>query len=165
MATAVYMGMQGRLFEWFKNEGDEVSRGEVIAEVESMDRVTTIDVHARESGVLRKRLVNTGDEGGAETVIAIIGAPGEDVSPLAGTAGAGASPASVAPTTAPVQEVQQVAAAGPVETGAAAPGETRDEPAERGTPSETPPVSTPAPAPVAAPPRVDGPQRCAEAFW
>ena len=31
MATAVYMGMQGRLFEWFKNEGDEVSRDDVVA--------------------------------------------------------------------------------------------------------------------------------------
>lgn len=157
MATAVYMGMQGRLFEWFKNEGDEVSPGDIIAEVESIDRLKTIDVHPRESGVLRKRLVDVGHEGGAETVIAIIGAPGEDISALTGAGTAAVSPASVVPVTAPVPEVQQAAATGDVENGAAAAGETREEPADRGTAPVTPPAApTPAPA-AAAPVAAQGP--------
>ncbi|HEX6369427.1 MAG TPA: Uma2 family endonuclease [Longimicrobium sp.] len=147
MATAVYMGMQGRLFEWFKNEGDEVSRGDVVAEVESMDRVTTIDVHARESGVLRRRLVNIGDEGSAETIIAIIGALGEDISALTGAGAATVPPMSFAAETAPVREVQQAAATGQVKNGSAAGGETREETTERGTPPETILV---APTPAAA---------------
>lgn len=151
MATAVYMEMQGRLFEWFKNEGDQISPGDVVAEVESLDRNTAIEVKARASGVLRKRLVNTGDEGGAETVIAIIGAPGEDVSALAGAAVAAAPPTSSGAETTPAREVQQAAATGQVENGAAAAGETREETAERGTPPETLPVA-PTPAPGAMPP-------------
>lgn len=144
MATAVYMETQGYLVEWFKNEGDEVTPGDVLAEV-GTGKYDTIEVYARESGVLRKRLVETGGEGGAQTVIAIIGAPGEDISALIGNGAAAAAP--------PPQPVEPVAAGGD----AAAAGNTADagraEAARVEDVAPPPPAAeAPAPAPAAEPP-------------
>ncbi|MEW5929355.1 MAG: biotin/lipoyl-containing protein, partial [Gemmatimonadota bacterium] len=95
MATKVYMEAlsptmeEGRLVTWLKNEGDEVKEGDVLAEVET-DKAT-MELVARGSGVLRKRMIGEGDTSNVGTVIAVIAGADEDVSALTGGAEAQAS--------------------------------------------------------------------------
>ena len=70
----------GVLQKWRKNEGDAVSPGEVIAEVETDKAV--MDFEAFDKGVLLKRLINDGASVPVGAPIAIIGKAGEDVSKL-----------------------------------------------------------------------------------
>ncbi len=61
----------GTVVEWFVSEGDDVSEGSVIAEIESAK--TTAEVEAREDGVLRRVLLAEGEEtepGGPMAVVA-----------------------------------------------------------------------------------------------
>src|SRR5450432_3447851 len=96
----------GVLRKWRKNEGDKVSPGEVLAEVET-DKAT-MDFEAFDEGVLLKRLVADGASMPVGTPIAIIGKTGDDIAALvqeasARTAG-GNKPAAKAeaPKAAPV---------------------------------------------------------------
>jgi pyruvate dehydrogenase E2 component (dihydrolipoamide acetyltransferase) len=107
MATKVYMEAlsptmeEGRISTWLKNEGDEVKEGDVLAEVET-DKAT-MELVARGSGVLRKRMIGDGDTANVGVVIAVIGAADEDVSALTGGGDTPAAPAK-APETAAVPE-------------------------------------------------------------
>ncbi|MDP9351982.1 MAG: hypothetical protein M3P51_10645, partial [Chloroflexota bacterium] len=65
---------------WLKNEGDAVSVGDVLAEVET-DKVN-MDLEAESAGILRKVLVADGDRVSVNQTIAIIGQADEDVSAL-----------------------------------------------------------------------------------
>ena len=90
----------GVLQKWRKNEGDKVSPGEVMAEIETDKAV--MDFEAFDEGVLLKRLITDGASVPVGTPIAIIGKAGEDVAKLveeakARTAGAGAKAAAKAP--------------------------------------------------------------------
>lgn len=155
MATKVYMEAlsptmeEGRLVTWLKNEGDEVKEGDVLAEVET-DKAT-MELVARGSGVLRKRMIGEGDTSNVGTVIAVIAGADEDVSALTGGAEAVASQApSTAEAPAPGR-AEAVAAGGDVGRGAAAvaaAGQTEEDQAERGTPAEaTPAGAAPTPTP------------------
>jgi pyruvate/2-oxoglutarate dehydrogenase complex dihydrolipoamide acyltransferase (E2) component len=90
MATKVYMEAlsptmkEGRLVTWLKNEGDEVKKGDVLAEVET-DKAT-MELVARGSGTLRKRLISAGDTAALGTPIAVIAAPDEDLTAIFGQA-------------------------------------------------------------------------------
>ena len=65
------MGMtEGTVEQWLKAEGDPVSEGEDIAEVEA--EKTTVVVVAPESGVLSKILVAEGETVPVFTVLALI---------------------------------------------------------------------------------------------
>jgi pyruvate dehydrogenase E1 component beta subunit len=78
---------EGKLAKWIKAEGDEVSAGDVIAEIET-DKAT-MEVEAVDEGRLGKILVPEGTEGvKVNTPIAVIVADGEDASaaPAAATA-------------------------------------------------------------------------------
>jgi pyruvate dehydrogenase E2 component (dihydrolipoamide acetyltransferase) len=115
MATKVYMEAlsptmeEGRLVTWLKNEGDEVKEGDVLAEVET-DKAT-MELVARGSGVLRKRLIGEGDTSNVGTMIAVIAGADEDVSALVG--GADAAPAQApAAAEAPAEKAEQAAAGG-----------------------------------------------------
>src|SRR5580765_4892964 len=70
----------GVMRKWRKNEGDKVSPGEVLAEVET-DKAT-MDFEAFDEGVLLKRLIADGASVPVGTPIAIIGKAGEDTSAL-----------------------------------------------------------------------------------
>jgi pyruvate dehydrogenase E2 component (dihydrolipoamide acetyltransferase) len=90
----------GVLQKWRKNEGDSVSPGEVIAEVETDKAV--MDFEAFDTGVLLKRLIKDGESVPVGAPIAIIGKSGEDVAKLveeaqARAAGAGKTPAKAEP--------------------------------------------------------------------
>ncbi|GAD09260.1 pyruvate/2-oxoglutarate dehydrogenase complex [Gluconobacter frateurii NBRC 103465] len=69
---------EGKLARWLKNEGDKVSAGDVIAEIET-DKAT-MEVEAVDEGILARILVQEGVEGVAvNTPIAILVEEGEDV--------------------------------------------------------------------------------------
>jgi pyruvate dehydrogenase E2 component (dihydrolipoamide acetyltransferase) len=69
---------EGTLIRWLKNEGDEVTRGEAIAEIET-DKAN-IEIEAFEGGVFRKTLAQPGDVVAVGQIIAVIGAADEDIS-------------------------------------------------------------------------------------
>jgi len=65
------MGMaDGTIVAWKKSEGDRVSRGEVLAEVEAAK--TTIEIEAPGDGVLARILVPEDENVPVHTVIALI---------------------------------------------------------------------------------------------
>ncbi|MFL5541309.1 MAG: biotin/lipoyl-containing protein, partial [Longimicrobiaceae bacterium] len=166
MATKVYMEAlsptmeEGRLATWLKNEGDEVKEGDVLAEVET-DKAT-MELVARGSGVLRKRLIGDGDTANVGTVIAVIAGADEDVSALTGGAEV---QAEQAPSTAEAPAQEKAAQAGGSDVGqataaVAAAGETEPDSAERGTPAEaTPAGAAPTPTPDAGTQAPTGRQR------
>ena len=52
---------EGKLARWLKKEGDEVSSGDILAEIET-DKAT-MEVEAADSGTLGKIMVPAGTEG------------------------------------------------------------------------------------------------------
>src|SRR5438045_4401520 len=90
MATQVVMPKlsptmeEGQLARWLKKEGDEVSMGEPLAEIDT-DKAT-MEMQALSNGVLRKILINEGASAPLGQPIAIIGEPDEDISELLKTA-------------------------------------------------------------------------------
>jgi pyruvate dehydrogenase E2 component (dihydrolipoamide acetyltransferase) len=97
MATQVVMPKlsptmeEGQLSRWLKKEGERVSVGEGLAEIDT-DKAT-MEAQALAEGVLRKILVKEGDTVPLGTIIAIIGEPDEDISGLLSEAASGAAQA------------------------------------------------------------------------
>ena len=130
MATSIVMPQmgydmkEGKVVRWFKKEGDEVARGEVIAEIETDKAV--VEFEAYTSGVLGKIIADEGVAIPVGELIAVITAPGEAVPDDIETAATPAeSPEKTAP--APVEAPAPTAAAAPA-TGA---GEVRASPLAR----------------------------------
>src|SRR2546425_6147198 len=86
MATEVMMPKlsptmeEGQLSRWLKKEGDRVSMGEPLAEIDT-DKAT-MEMQALTDGVLRKILIKEGESAPLGQLIAIIGEPDEDISSL-----------------------------------------------------------------------------------
>ncbi len=76
---------EGVLSAWLVDEGEEVSAGDVLAQVET-DKAT-MDLEAFDEGVLLKQLIDEGDAVPIGELIAVIGEEGEDISDLVGEAG------------------------------------------------------------------------------
>ena len=97
MATKVHMEAlsptmeEGQLVQWLKSEGDEVSNGDVLAEIET-DKAT-MELVARGEGVLRKIFVEAGGVAPVGSVIAVIAGGDEDISGIEGPSGAGTATA------------------------------------------------------------------------
>ncbi len=105
---------EGTLAKWVKKEGDEISSGDVIAEIET-DKAT-MEVEAVDEGKLGKILVDEGTEGVAvNSVIAVILEEGEDASSIseapAQPAAAPASDGAAEPTSTPPPVAQATAPA------------------------------------------------------
>jgi pyruvate dehydrogenase E2 component (dihydrolipoamide acetyltransferase) len=66
---------EGKILRWLKNEGDQVTKGEPIAEIET-DKVA-IEIEAFASGVLTQILVKAGETAPVGEAIGVIGEPGE----------------------------------------------------------------------------------------
>src|SRR5688572_8047284 len=71
---------EGVLVRWTKKEGDKVSPGDLVAEVET-DKAN-MDFNIEDEGTLLKLLVKEGDTVKLGAPVAIIGKAGEDVSAL-----------------------------------------------------------------------------------
>jgi pyruvate dehydrogenase E1 component beta subunit len=101
---------EGTLSKWLKKEGDTISSGDVIAEIET-DKAT-MEVEAVDEGTLAKILVPEGTEGvKVNAVIAVLAEEGED---------AGSVEAKKKPDSSPVPETEKKDEA-PASEGAAAP--------------------------------------------
>src|SRR5258708_36808114 len=66
---------EGKILQWIKREGDEVKKGEPIAEIET-DKVN-IEIEAFVAGILRKILVPEGESAPIGATIAYIGTADE----------------------------------------------------------------------------------------
>lgn len=71
---------QGTVLEWTVEQGDDVSEGEMIAEVESEKSIG--EVEAREDGTLRRVYAEEGDAVPPGTPIGIFAAPDADIADL-----------------------------------------------------------------------------------
>ena len=109
MATKVYMEAlsptmeEGRIVNWVKREGDSVTDGDVLAEVETDKAI--MELQARGEGTLRKVLAETGATVDVGTLIAVIAAGDEDIASILETAAvveedqaAGSSPSAAGPS-------------------------------------------------------------------
>lgn len=92
---------EGTLVEWTKAEGDAVSEGEVIAEIET-DKAT-MEMESFHDGTILKLLAAKGDAVKVGAPLAIIGDAGEDISAMIDGIASGGAPAptpEAAPTAA-----------------------------------------------------------------
>jgi pyruvate dehydrogenase E2 component (dihydrolipoamide acetyltransferase) len=71
---------EGTVVTWVVGEGEEVSQGDVVAEIES--EKSTSEVEARESGVLRRAFLDEGESVAPGTPMGIVAGADEDVSSL-----------------------------------------------------------------------------------
>jgi pyruvate dehydrogenase E2 component (dihydrolipoamide acetyltransferase) len=156
-------GMEsGTIVRWLKTEGDAVSKGEPLYELDT-DKVTQ-EVEAESDGVLLKIVVADG-EVDVGTTVGIIGAQDEDVSELmAAPSGNGDAPATDTPE-AQTDATQEEAAEGGAESAEQAEGEPTEaaEPVTQdASDTASPDVASAAlresdsDGPAQAPPRADG---------
>ena len=100
---------EGKLAKWLKKEGDSVSAGEVMAEIET-DKAT-MEFEAVDEGVIGKILVQEGTEGVAvNTPIAVLLEDGEDMSAAASLATGSSKAAATGTPVAPAAPVAASAA-------------------------------------------------------
>lgn len=118
---------EGKLAKWHVKEGDSVSSGDVIAEIET-DKAT-MEVEAVDEGKIGKILVAEGSEGvKVNAVIAVLLQEGEDASAVAA-----AAPKAEAPKAAPAAAPEAPKAAAPASnanTGSSAPAAAAKAPAK-----------------------------------
>ncbi len=105
---------EGNLAKWLVKEGDQVSAGDVIAEIET-DKAT-MEVEAVDEGKLARIVVPAGTEGvKVNALIAVLAAEGEDLADAAKAAeSGGGAPKQEKPTEAP-KEVARSAPEQPAE--------------------------------------------------
>src|SRR5262249_55759969 len=103
---------EGKIVKWLKKEGDSISSGEAIAEVET-DK-SNLEVEAFDDGVLLKILVAEGETAKVGAPIAVIGAKGEKVEASA-AAPAPKAPAPSAPAPVPPKAAAKPSPAPPEE--------------------------------------------------
>jgi len=121
MATKVHMEAlsptmeEGQLVQWLKSEGDDITTGDILAEIET-DKAT-MELIARGDGTLRKIFLGAGGTADVGAVIAVIAAADEDISGIEGASGGnGATPAA-----AELAKAEVEAAAAPAPAPAPAP--------------------------------------------
>jgi pyruvate dehydrogenase E2 component (dihydrolipoamide acetyltransferase) len=96
---------EGQISRWLKKEGDKVSMGEPLAEIDT-DKAT-MEMPALANGVLRKILINEGQSAPLGQTIAVIGEPNEDIASLVSEAPA--APAKEEPKKEEQQQGQSAA--------------------------------------------------------
>ena len=106
---------EGEFAGWQKEIGDQITKGDVVAEIES-DKAT-LELESQVTGILLATLAVSGDVVAVGANVAIVGEAGEDVSGLMGSsddaapAAAAASSEPAADTPAPATAAAPVAAA------------------------------------------------------
>lgn len=119
---------EGTLVRWVKQLGEEVRRGDVLAEIET-DKAT-VELEAFESGTLLKQAVGEGEVVPVGQVIALLGAPDEQVGDVE----------RLPPASTPARRVVEHEASTPTTPAAAEP---QPEPATALRSAETGPEPTP----------------------
>jgi pyruvate dehydrogenase E2 component (dihydrolipoamide acetyltransferase) len=109
---------EGVIAAWHKKIGDSVKKGELLAEVET-DKAT-MDLESYKDGTLLYVGTDKGGKVQVNDLLAIIGAPGEDISSLIKGGGAVAAP-SASPAASPSSAPAPAAASTPSAAPAAAP--------------------------------------------
>jgi len=128
---------EGTIVKWLKAEGDQVGRGDKLAEVET-DK-TVVEMEAYAEGLLRKIVVSEGSLVQVGAVIAFIGDADDDIPEVATAAPAAeaapeapaATPAPAAPAPTPAPEPVQQAAPAPVAVPASQGGRIKASPIAR----------------------------------
>src|SRR3954464_10621382 len=103
---------EGVIVRWTKKEGDKVSPGDLVAEVET-DKAN-MDFNIEDEGVLLKLLVKEGDTVKLGAPVAILGKAGEDIAALVKEAGSQAA----APAARPEKPAEKPAQKPPAQQGA-----------------------------------------------
>jgi pyruvate dehydrogenase E2 component (dihydrolipoamide acetyltransferase) len=135
---------EGVLVRWTKKEGDKVSPGDLIAEVET-DKAN-MDFNIEDDGVLLKLLVKEGDTVKLGAPVAILGKAGEDVAALVEEAKRQGTSASASPTPSPSPSRSRSPSASP---DAGRPRATTKPPIAEGR-AQPQAAGSPAPAPTPA---------------
>ena len=117
---------EGVIAAWHKKIGDSVKKGELLAEVET-DKAT-MDLESYKDGTLLYVGTDKGGKVQVNDLLAIIGAPGEDISSLIKGGGAVATP-SASPAASPAPAPAPAASSTPAPTPSAAPAATAPAPA------------------------------------
>lgn len=125
---------EGTIVKWLKAEGDQVGRGDKLAEVET-DK-TVVEMEAYAEGLLRKIVVSEGSLVQVGAVIAFIGDADDDIPEVATAAPAAeaapeAPAATPAPAPTPAPEPVQQAAPAPVAVPASQGGRIKASPIAR----------------------------------
>lgn len=94
---------EGTLVRWVRNEGEDINKGDVLAEIET-DKAT-VEVESSASGVVRKLLVDQGAVVPIGAPIAIVGGKDEQISDQAAQAATAEKPS--APPAKPATAVQE----------------------------------------------------------
>ena len=129
---------EGVLSAWLVDEGDQVSAGDILAQVET-DKAT-MDLETFDEGVLLKKVIDEGDAVPIGQLIAVIGEEGEDISHLLD--GEGGDDAASAGAEAPAEEETEEPSADPDSTSETE--EVVEEPAGDGQLGERTPEPVPA---------------------
>jgi pyruvate dehydrogenase E2 component (dihydrolipoamide acetyltransferase) len=102
---------EGRILRWLKQEGDRVETGQALAEVET-DKAT-VEMEAYTNGTLRKVFAPQGETVKVGDLIAVVGAPDEDISAIVAEAQGSQATAASPPPRAPATARQAPAAVRP----------------------------------------------------
>src|SRR3954468_2907091 len=98
--------VEAKISRWLKNEGDAVSPGETLVELET-DKIT-VDVPVMANGVLKKRMKAEGDVVKVDDVLAEIEEGAATAQPAAGSPPAAKAPAAAAsPAPAPAPSAEK----------------------------------------------------------
>jgi pyruvate dehydrogenase E2 component (dihydrolipoamide acetyltransferase) len=130
MATKVHMEAlsptmeEGQLVRWLKHEGDAITEGDVLAEIET-DKAT-MELVARGAGVLTAVKLKEGETAPVGEVIALIAAEGETAEAEADAGGATDSEAAGAPADSEDAAPADSEDAAPADSEDAAPADSED---------------------------------------
>jgi pyruvate dehydrogenase E2 component (dihydrolipoamide acetyltransferase) len=124
---------EGVLVRWVKNEGENINKGDVLAEIET-DKAT-VEVESTAAGVVRKLLASQGDAVPVGAPIAIIGTADEKIDVPAGSPQKTESKVEAQPAT------QAAPAAGPAAKAVVAPKATTAAPAVEEGPVKASPLA------------------------
>ncbi len=101
---------EGTVGKWFKQLGEKVAAGEILAEI-STDKITN-QIEAPVDGTLLAVLVPEGGVAPVKAVLAVIGAPGEQIDPALQEVAAAPAEAAAVPAAQAVSHIQSAAGDG-----------------------------------------------------
>ena len=121
---------EGQLVRWLKSEGEEVSSGDILAEIET-DKAT-MELVARGDGILRKIFLDAGGVSAVGSVIGVIASADEDISGIEeGSDGNGTQQALPEESSAETTQEPEVATTSEISAGTQGTGSVKASPLAR----------------------------------